>query len=518
MRSFLQRHESEIKGTLSGLDRIRFRGTIRWLSSLRGMSNFLSVMSVLLKEFADWAQDKTERIRVATLKLAVNAGRPVIYLPSSQTRKEQTALEIAARDGVCEGLICVLSTLENCMSFEVGPNREKKRLELRYRSKRCLHYYFYLLDPQMGLMHLRLQTWAPYTVQVCLNGREWLARQLVAKGIAFEQRDNCFVDVADVPRAQALLDRQLRTNWPRVLDRLLKRVHPAHATLFGDRPLEHYWSADESEWATDVMFRSPEALSRLYPRLVRQALTSFGSDDVLRFLGRSPKVHHYRTAEITTSLQTRSEGTRVRHAVNRNSLKMYDKQQTVLRVETTINNPREMKVLRPKEGEPRGRKKWRILRKGVADLHRRAEISQKSNERYLEALATVEDSASLGEIVRPLCQPSRWKGRSVRGLRPLEAQDAALLAAIGRGEFLLNGFRNQDLRGLLFGDRETPIAERKRQAAKVTRLLRMLRAHGLIQKVSKTQRYRITPHGHAAVTALAAAQHATIKTLTQLAA
>jgi len=518
MRTFLQRHESEIKGTLSGFDRVRFRGTLRWLANLRGMESFLRKTSMLYKEFTDWAQGRTEQIRKATLKLAVDAGRPAQWLRSSGTRKEQVALEIAARDGVTEGLICVLSTLEPCQTFEVGPNRAKKLLELRSKLGKCKHYYFYLLDRQMGLVHLRLQTWAPFTIHVCINGREWLARQMAAKHIDFEQRDNCFVEISNVRRAQTLLDRQLRTNWPDLLDRLVKQVHPAHATLFGDLQMDYYWSAEETEWATDVMFHSSQALSRLYLRLVRQALTTFSSGDVLRFLGQSPKVRYCRKAEITSSLGTRAEGTRVKHARNRNSLKMYDKQQTVLRVETTINDPRDLKVLRPKEGAPQGHKQWLRMRKGVADLHRRAEVSQKSNERYLEALSNVDQSATLGETLRPLCQRTRWKGRSVRGLQPLEATDAALLAAIGRGEFLINGFRNRDLRELLFAAQKPTPGDTKRQAAKVTRLIRLLRAHRLIQKVTKTHRYQLTAHGHATLTALTSAQQATIEALTKLAA
>jgi hypothetical protein len=518
MRSFLHHHESEIKGVLHGFDRIRFRGTIRWLASLPGMNTFLGTIGVLYKDFTDWGKERTERIRMATIKLAAAADRPNQYLTSSATRKEDVALEIAARDGVTEGLVCVLSAVEPCHTFEVGPNRAKKQLELRSKSGKCLHYYFYLLDRRMGLMHLRLQTWAPFTVQVCVNGREWLAREMRAKGIDFEQRDNCFVDVADVRRAQQLLDRQLRTDWSGLLDRLLKQVHPAHATLFGDRRLDYYWSADETEWATDVMFRSPEALARVYPRLLRHAITTFDSGNVLRFLGQSPKVRYCKKAEITTSLVTRPEGTRVKHARNRNSLKMYDKQQSVLRVETTINNPRELKVLRSKEGEPQGRKEWLRLRKGVADMHRRAEVSQKSNERYLEALATVDHTATLGETVRPLCQPTEFKGRRVRGLAPLEAGDRALLAAIAKGEFLINGFRNRDLRGLLFGDSDPSAEAIKRQSAKVTRLIRLLRAHKIVQKVPKTHRYVVTPQGQTTITALTAAQNAAINTLTQLAA
>src|SRR5207237_594571 len=149
------------------------------------------------------------------------------------------------------------------------------------------------------------------------------------------------------------------------------------------------WSPDETERATDVMFRSRAALEQIYPALVRHAMTAFGCKDVLKFLGRSPKIQYYRASDIAITLTTRPEGTCVKYRLNRNSIKMYDKQRTVLRIETTINDPRDMKVLRPREGHPAEIKTWQQLRKGVADFHRRAEVSQKSNERYLDALAAV---------------------------------------------------------------------------------------------------------------------------------
>lgn len=516
MKTFLSRYGSQIKGVLSGFDRVRFRGTIRWLSSLRGMGSFLATSGILLKDFKSWATDLTDRIRAATEELARAQGRPIEYLASSQVRKDERALAIAKADGVGTGLIAVLTAVEPCATFTVGPNRALQRLELRYGPAKCLHQYFYLRHPEMGLMHIRLQTWLPFTVHMCLNGREWLAGSLRRRGIGFEQRDNCFTDVADLAAAQRLLDGQLRVNWSAVLDGLLRPVHPAQATLFGAQPLAYYWSAEETEWATDVLFRSRSGLAAAYPRWVRHAVTALGSGDVLRFLGRCPQVRRYEAAEIQTTLKTRPEGTRVKHQLNRNSVKMYDKQATVLRVETTINDPRDLKVRRPKEGASGGAKTWQRLRKGVADLHRRAAVSQKSNERYLESLATVDASASLDEVVQPVCEAVVWKGRRVRGLRPFEAADAALLAAIGRGEFALNGFRNRDLRVLLYG--EADAAEVRRQAAHVTRQLRQLRAHGLIQKVPTTHRYQLTDRGRTVTTALHAAKQASVARLTKLAA
>lgn len=517
MQSFLTRHASEVKGALSGFDRVRFRGTLRWLASTPGLGTWLNRAHVLLKDFTGYAMGLTERIKEGTRELAAKAERPVIYLQSAALRKEDYARLVAERDGVREGLVCVLSAVEPCLTLSVGPNREAKRLELRCEQRKCLHYYFYLIDPRLGWLNVRLQTWMPFTVHVVVNGREWLSRELCRQGIGFERRDNCFVDVEDISRAQRMMDRQPKSNWPRLLDRLLRQVHPSHRTLFGKECLDYYWSADETEWATDVMFRSCEELSALYPRLVRHAMMNFGSREVLRFLGKRPCVEQFRKAEILSHLGVRCEGVRVKHALDRNSVKMYDKQQSVLRVETTINNTRQMKVFRASENNPDGPQSWQKLRKGVADLARRAEISQKSNERYLDALSTVEADPTLAQTVAQVCRRARWNKRPVRPLNPLADEDATLLEAVSRGEFLIEGFRNRDLRGILFGEAKSADT-RRRQMGKVTRLITMLRAHGLVHKVAKTHRYTVSTYGRQIITALLAARSANTHKLMQIAA
>ena len=241
----------------------------------------------------------------------------------------------------------------------------------------------------------------------------------------------------------------------------------------------------------------------------------------MRFLGRpgtTERVHHRFKGEVVTTLKTRPEGTRIKHALNRNSLKMYDKQGSVLRVETTINDPRDMKAYRPKEGDPLGPKTWQRLRKGVSDLHRRMQISQQSNARYLDALSAIEHSQTFRETVRMICQPTQWNGKRVRALQPLSPEDSHLLECVCRSEFQLNGFRNQDLRPLIFGTPSASKGDLKRQSSKITRLIRLLRAHNLIRKVPKTHRYQLTRTGCETITAILAAQHASTKQLADLAA
>jgi len=238
MHPFLQRHAEKVIGMLNGLDRVRLRGTLRWLANLDGMKSYLYAANVLLKDFKAYVQQATDEIRQATLRTAEAAGRPVIYLASSATRKEDVAREIAERDGIRQGLICVLTCVEPCWSYTVGPNAETKRLELRGGHLKCLHQYFYFQDPVVGFMHARLQTWFPFNMHVCLNGREWLARQMDAEKIGYLRRDNCFVQVADVSRAQQLLDRQLRISWSSLMNRIARQANPARQTIFGQHSLD----------------------------------------------------------------------------------------------------------------------------------------------------------------------------------------------------------------------------------------------------------------------------------------
>jgi hypothetical protein len=522
MKRFLKRHADQVSGVLTGFDRLRFRGTLRWLAYADGMRSFLSCAGVLLKDFQAYVQGVTGRVREAAERLAAEADRPLVYLNSSAASKEDLARTIAERDGIDEGLICVLSAVESCYSYEVHRSRERRRLELRGRPQKCLHYYFYLQDRTFGFMHVRLQTWFPLNVHVAINGRERLARQLDATGIGYRRADNCFLELADLREAQRLADAQLKTRWKNVFDALIERVHPVHRELlYAGKPIEYYWSLEQSEWATDVLFRSSEELARLYPAWLRRGL-DFSSPEVMRFLGKKTPQHggvHGRfVGDVVSDLGRRADHVRIKHRLGGNWIKMYDKHGAVLRVETTLNDVRGMKVFRRAEGEAAGSRAWRSLRKGVADVQRRAQISEAANRRYLDALAEVHADEPLGALAETICKPVELAGRRVRALRPWSPEDAALLAAVNRPEFALAGFRNRDLRRLLFAPEAASPQEARRQGAKVTRQLRLLRAHGLIHKVPHTHRYQLTASGHKTLAALQAARQASAQLLAKLAA
>jgi hypothetical protein len=273
VNSFVQKHQAQIIGVLSGFDRLVLRGTVRPVSYVDGMSRFLSAQGILLKDFGAYAEATSNLVKHASLGIAARRGRPVQYLASSKVRKDVLAREIAERDAIDDGLICVFKTVEPMQGFSLHRNRDAKKLELQMEQRKCLHLYHYLQHPVFGFMHIRLQTWFPFQVQIWLNGREWLARTLDRKDIAYHRRENCLPWLANVERAQRLMDDQLAINWPAALDLLRIKAHPAHEQVFASCPLDYYWSVYQSEWATDVMFRDQRTLAELYQRLVHHGIT-----------------------------------------------------------------------------------------------------------------------------------------------------------------------------------------------------------------------------------------------------
>jgi hypothetical protein len=558
MKAFLQRFGSVITGVLNGFDRLFFRGTLRNLAYDLGLQNYLWANRIPFKDFDKHSEHVTEELEKASLRHARELGRTVKYLNSPKISPEKEAQAIMERGQITSGLICVLRRVEPCMSFAIHKNRQTKKLEIVYRERKCLHLYHYQIHPVFGFMHARIQTWFPFRVYVCINGHEWLARQMDQAGLRYRRYDNGFTWLEDIAHAQALFDQQLGVNWPTLLNDLAASVNPIHDAIFAKFPTQYYWSLTQSEWSSDVMFRSRADLEAIYMRLIRYALTTFRSVDILRFFGRkigaADRVPANFRGDLYTDLELGEDGVCLRHWLNHNKLKIYDKD-SILRPELTINHPEDFRVFRPSEADPNGPQAWRPMRLGIADIYRRAQVSQAANERYLEALAMVSDTTPLRHLVEPLCQPALepvrrhvWveperrpndgladqkadvqpplheltpaapdkpmRRRRVRALNPLAPGDAALLEAVSHHEFLINGLRNRDLRALLYTTPAADKAEERRRSAVVSRKLRLLRAHGLIRKVPKTHRYLVGTKARQVITALLAARNTTTDFLT----
>jgi hypothetical protein len=499
MDTFLSIHQNSILGTLSTFDRMIFKGHLNGFFPDGAFARFLSKQGVLLKDFKTYVATCTATLKTHAQHLAQDAGRPYLYLekPTTARRgtsKEEQARAIATRDGITTGLICVFAAVEPCRAFGIRRNAATHHLEVVRQKRQCLHFYFYYLDPEFGFMHVRLESWFPFEIQIYINGHEWLAHQLDLRHIAYHRHDNKLTRIADPKTATTLCEKFARRKWPRVLNAFARRVNPHLATIRRAGFKGYYWVMDQGEYATDVLFRERGDLETLFPALVERAMTAFSADDVLRFLGRKP--HGNFQGEVTTDLKRRPEGYRVKHTMARNSLKMYDDLLAqVLRVETTINNPREFRVLRVSE-TPQGRqRRWLPMGKGVANLWRYRQVGQQSNSRYLNALAQAHPKGKAMAELDRLCHPHMENGQRYARFNPVTAEDCALFAAVLAGEHALNGFRNKHLQTRLYPRSAVSEQERRQRSGHVTRLLAKLRGHGLIAKVQGSRLYRATESG-----------------------
>jgi hypothetical protein len=514
MKTFLRRFSEIVWGVLSGFDRVVFKGRLPQLYSPEGMNCYATANHVRFLDFKAHAKEVTRQVVAASkVEWAKEAGR-FRYLGSSQSSKDQAAREILQGHPIEEGLAAVLQCVEPCWTFDVKSC--DGRLKIIGEPGKCSMLYHYFRHRLFGWMYVRLQTWFPFEVQIGLNGREWLAHRLDREGMKYLRSDNKFLWVEDWRQAQAWLDEQQRTNWVDEFNRLIGVVHPLHPGHLGKLPFPYNWTVHQSEWASDVAFQSRSDLETWYWRWSRYAFENFTSVKVLRFLGRSRSVTAESKVAVHSDVEVVEESVRLKHWVNGNSVKMYD-HGNVLRVETTVNKAKEFRSYRSKVGEPGGPKKWRVLQSGVADMYRRTVVSQASNERYLGALSSVAATETVGALTARWCERADepgGSGRKMRALNPLSEEDAALLKAVSDPKWVLNGLRNRDLAEALYGPASGDVTEHRRRSAKVSRLLRLLRAHGIVQKVAKRHLYRVSESSRDGLLALIAARQADPKTLT----
>lgn len=496
MSSFEAIHADRITGSLTMFDRLIFKGHLSRLQVEGGLRAFLWSLGTPLTRFDTYVKGATSTIHDHAQAIASSADRPFIYLPHTVSRgsgqtKEEMVRGIAAKNHITEGLICVLQTVEVNNSFVL-----RKGVEFRdvVRSKRKgSHFYFYLFDPEFGFMHVRLQAWIPWEVQIYVNGREWLARQLDDAGVGYVRYDNALLAVDDLEAASERCEWFSRRAWQRVLSVFAHRFNPLLADVEAADFGSYYWVVDQAEVATDVMFKDRPSLVRIMPDLVRHASLAMSSEDVVRFLGR--KLHPSLAAQVLTDAKRRPEGWRVKHRLGRNWIKVYDKA-SVLRVETTINNPSEFRVLR-RITDDRGRteRRWCPMRKGIRDFWRFSQVGGDANRRYLEALSTARPNSEGVAALDSLCRSRNRNGRHYPKFNPITKEDLALFRAVMAGEHTIVGFRNHDIANRLYPNPAHDDDEFRRRCARVSRLIAKLRGHGLVAKVRNQRLYRVTPNG-----------------------
>lgn len=479
-----ERYGDKIAGVLSCYDRVIVQGTLPIFCYAEGMTKYLTARGIRIFDFTEFAKPLTEAVKSNAESLAAAAGLSVDYIRKKDFRKEDRIKSILAVRGEHPGLVWVFSALEPCTTYRPWFDKTAKRAYLRPDDGKCLHYYFYFIDEELGLCYVRVPTWCPFRLQFYCNGHNWLAGRLRDSQIAFEMLDNAFVRIADWGKAQQIAD-----SWsPERLHRRLEQFARRYCPILGQIDESYHWSLETVEYATDIVFQRQADLQAIYGELIRTAIHTVKPDNIATFLGK--KLNGNYQDEMGNRYNVRIEGTRVRHSMGKTSVKMYDKFGRILRIETTtldVTFFRHYREVEQRDGTTA--MKYAPMKKTIYSLGALREVLAAVNRRYLEFISAVDDPSDGIRKLNRVSQPVREQERSYRGFNFFDQDDQLLFEVIARGEFNISGIRNKPLRALLPGF----------TSGQISRLLKRLRKHGLIKKASRCYKYYLTPLGRQTV-------------------
>jgi hypothetical protein len=502
MKEFVETFQNNIHGIIHGFDRMIIKGFVHGLYMGNGFYKYLSEEGVKLKDFKEYSINTSTSIKDHLERYIKTNNCYHEYLTNSKVSKEGTAKKIMEERNIKEGLICALSVVEPCNIMTVRYDKKINKLVQSTEFRKCLHYYFYYNDKDFGFMHVKIQTWFPYNIQIYINGKSYLMAQLQKEGIPFTNYDNSITSVKDIERAQQICDKFHEKKWDAVFDTFARKVNcllPRIEEIFGGH--SYKWIIEESEYATDVLFKSREDLERYLPYFFEYASLCQMGYNIYTFFGR--KLHgHCKGEAVSDRKYFWNQGFRVKFSIDKNSIKIYDKY-SVLRIETTINNANAFKIRNP---NPQGTKKWVPMQKSISVLYRYAEVAKACNLRYLNSLNSVNrnndnvkqiEKLSNGVEVK-LSAKSNSSPRKYAGFNVLSNFSCCVFNAVLNGAYKIRGFHNKDLRFLLtqlgtFSKQQ--IENTKKLTGKITRLIAKLRAHKIVYKLPKTNRYRVTMKG-----------------------
>jgi hypothetical protein len=475
------RHKDQIVGVLSCYDRILIQGTVPGWCYARGMTDYLYKHQLRIFDYPKWAEPLREELRQNMEQIAADNAVAIEFVRSRKSfRKEDRVKQILEKRGEHPGVVCILSALEPCGSYKPWHDKTSHQTYLKPDDGKCLHYYVYFLDEELGLCSLRVPTWCPFRLQFYCNGHSYLARQMSQRHLEHRALDNAFGWIADFQQAQKLANEFGVERLHRKLDGLADRYCPV-VKRYG---LSYHWSLDQVEFATDIVFRQQSDLQAIYERLTRTAIHTVKPDNIATFLGRKLNANYQ--DEMGNRFNTRIEGTRIKHTMGPVSIKMYDKFRLILRIETTVVNVSFFKHYREVEHKDGTRSMaWAEMKKSIYSLAPLRDLLLAANRRYLEFISAIEDDRAGTDKLNKLSQAAEANHRSYRGFNFFDPEDEDLFQSLGSGEFNISGFQNKDLRRRVKG----------KNTGQISRLMKRLRTHGLIKKIGKTYKYYLTALG-----------------------
>jgi hypothetical protein len=475
-----------VQGILNCYDRIVISGNLVPLCFAQGATSYLYSQKVRIFDYTRFAEPLRDQIKVAIESLARQNGLVIEFVTKKTGRKEDRIRAILDSRGDAPGVVHILSAMESCTTYKPWYDKGTGKAFLKTAKGKCLHYYVYFIDPDLGLCYLRVPTWCPFRLQFYCNGHGWLAQQLKQHGLDFQFVDNAFVYITNFERANALAAQFDTQALHARLDQFARRYCPVVETL----NLTYQWSIMQAEFATDLVFKRQSDLQAFYPHLLETLIHAVKPADIATFLGR--KLHGNYQDEMGNRLANlRYLGTRLKHSMGAVSIKLYDKLGLILRIETTVNDVSFFKQYRHvnhRNAQPA--KHWAPMRKSICSLPALQECLLAANHRYLKFIAAIDTPETGMQRLNQVSQTRTENQHRYKGFNLLAEGDAGLLRLLLRGEFCVVGLTNKALRPLLTG----------KNSAQISRLLKRLRVHGLIKKVGKHHKYYLTCLGRQVAT------------------
>ena len=479
-----EKYQAKIAGVLHCFDRLIFTGTLPEFCYPEGMSAYLWLHDIRIFDYPKYAETLNQEIRKKAEALATENDLPIEFVRKSKFRKDEKVKRIIEKRGDHPGLVHIFSAMESCTSYKPWHDKASGKSFLKYADGKCLHYYFYFIDEELGLCYVRVPTWCPFRLQVYCNGHSILARRLTKAGIGYTAVENAFFAIDDMAQANQYAAQLTGEHLHRVLDRLANNYCAVVETL----SKRYRWSIMQAEYSTDIIFRRQADLQSFYPFLLETIIHSVKPENIATFLGQ--KLNGLYQGEMGNNFHVRIEGSRVKHIMGPVSVKAYDKHGCILRIETTVNDVsffKDFRLVHHRDGTQEI--KWTKMKKSIYSISVLRDVLHSSNRRFLEYLSDI-DTPEIGEkALEKITETRVDHDHSYKGFNPFRADDASLFRLLLRGEWSIYGMKAHALRKLL----------PEKSSGQISRMIKRFRVHGFLRKAPHSYRYYLTNFGRRVV-------------------
>jgi len=425
-----------------------------------------ALMGVMTKEFLQRVDEYVER-----------QGIPVVKFRKGE-RKDDVAALMLGRFRKCEGVVFLGKAQEKVRVFRTETRTNtvtgQKYPWIVKSATPVNQLYFYCWDADFGPFFIKFSSYFPYTAKLCINGHEYVKQQLANEGIEFEPLDNGILSCANPKRLQEICAGLTGEKIDALLRKWLARL--PHPYSPDDRKAGFLYNVSilQAEFSLTQVLDRPQSGRILFEEVIRENLDLGRPDQVQLIFDR--RVTKRTPGRFRTRVLTNGVAPSLHVDYKSSKIKQYHKEGRALRTETTINNPRDFNI-----------------NKGLKNLPALREIGFNANRRLLDVQRLSHDCTIGEDAFRRVNEPVQVDGQRASALRFAEPIVQALFSALLMFRFLPRGFSNRELR-----DHWAPLIGKTSQSitpGQMTYHLRRLRLHGLIERVPKSHRYRVTDEG-----------------------